>query len=339
MKKHIAFVSIIVFALLLRVRANAVEPQKADLWPQIDPYNTGYLKVSPIHELFYQEGGNPKGKPVMFLHGGPGSGCFPGYFRYFNPEKFHVVLHDQRGAGKSKPFAEIKENTTQLLVEDVEKLRTHLNLGKVILFGGSWGSTLALAYAEKYPQNVAGIILRGVFTGRKSEIDHFYHGGAAHFFPKEFDDLKRVLDHPEKKNYPAQLLAKLLSPAPAIRSKYAKAWAFYESKMSGLETNDKEITRMYESWNPYAFSLIENYYMANNCFLKEGQLMANTGKLAGIPVYIVNGRYDTVCPPITAYELHKRLKNSKLFIAEQSGHSSSDAPLRYYLLEAVKAFE
>lgn len=309
------------------------------LWPQVRPYKAGYLQVSKLHKIFYQLGGNPKGKPVMVLHGGPGAGCGPVYFRFFNPEKFHVVLHDQRGAGKSKPFAELKGNTTQHLVEDIEKLRKFLKLGPVILFGGSWGSTLALAYAETYPQNVKGMILRGIYTGTKKELDHFYHGGTALYFPGNYKKLTALIEHPEKKNLPAQLLEKLQSPDPAIRKQYALAWAVYEGKITQLEVSDREMEGFFKNWDPYAFSLIENYYMANDCFLKEGQLLRNAGKLADIPIIMVNGRYDVVCPPITAYKLHKKLPKSKLIIVEKAGHSGIDPPMRRQLVLSVREFE
>lgn len=314
-------------------------PAEGKLWPELTPYKTGYLQVSDLHKIFYQLGGNPHGKPVMMLHGGPGSGCYPTLFRYFNPEKFHIVLHDQRGSGKSQPFAELKENTTWHLVEDIEKLRKHLNLGKVILFGGSWGSTLALAYAETYPQHVNGIIMRGVFTSTKEEIDHFYHGETAVFFPETYRKLKDLVDHPEKKNYPVQLLKKLQSPDPKIRDKYARAWAVYESKIALLDMPDQRIENFLKHWNPYAFALIENYYMANGCFFKEGQLLQNAHKLADIPIIMVNGRYDMICPPITAYKLHKKLPKSRLIIVEKAGHAESDPPVRRELVKAAKEFE
>lgn len=314
-------------------------PAEGILWPELTPYKTGYLQVSDLHKIFYQLGGNPPGKPVMMLHGGPGSGCYPTLLRYFNPEKFHIVLHDQRGSGKSRPYAELKENTTWDLVEDIEKLRKHLNLGKVILFGGSWGSTLALAYAETYPQHVSGIIMRGVFTSTKGEIDHFFHGGTAAFFPENYRKLKALLDHPEKKNYPVQLLEKLQSPDPKIRDRYARAWAVYESKIALLDMPDQRIEDFLKNWNPYAFALIENYYMANGCFFKEGQLLQNVHKLADIPIIMVNGRYDMICPPITAYKLHKKLPKSRLIIVEKAGHAESDPPVQRELVKAAREFE
>jgi proline iminopeptidase len=345
MKRRLLIVGIgalVLFApsfLALPAKEAGERPAQGKLWPQITPYKTGYLQVSDLHKIFYQLGGNPNGKPVMVLHGGPGSGCYPTLFRYFNPGKFHIVLHDQRGSGKSRPYAELKENTTWHLVEDIEKLRKHLDLGKVILFGGSWGSTLALAYAETYPQHVNGIIMRGVFTSTKEEIDHFFHGGTAAFFPEKYRKLKALVDHPEKKNYPAQLLKKLQSPDPKIREKYARAWAVYESKLALLDMPDQRIERFLKFWNPYAFALIENYYMANGCFFKEGQLLQNAHKLADIPIIMVNGRYDMICPPITAYKLHKKLPKSRLIIAEKAGHSESDPPVQRELVKAAKEFE
>jgi proline iminopeptidase len=309
------------------------------LWPGLKPYKTDYLKVSELHKIFYQLGGNPEGKPIMVIHGGPGGGCSPDMFRFFNPQKFHIILHDQRGAGQSKPYAEIKENTTQHLVEDIEKLRQHLNLDKVILFGGSWGSTLALAYAETYPQNVSGMILRGIFTGSKEEIDHFYHGATARYFPENYERLLQHIDKPEQKNYPAQLLIKIQSSDPEVRKKYTLAWGKYEIKMAALNIPDRVVDDIFKEWNPYDFALLENYYMANNCFLEEGELLNNAHRIEYIPAVIVNGRYDVICPPITAYKLHKKLPKSELIIVERAGHSASAEPLRSYLVNAAKKFE
>jgi len=310
-----------------------------DLWPVIQPYKTGYLKVSDLHKVYYQLGGNPEGKAVMVLHGGPGAGCSPHDFRYFNPEKFHIILHDQRGAGKSEPYAELRENTTQHLVEDVEKLRIHIGAGKVILFGGSWGSTLALAYAEAYPANISGIILRGVFTAAKAEIDHFYHGNTAIYFPENFDMLLSQIDAPENKNYPEQLLKKIQSDDAKIKNDAARAWARYEGKIAFLDMSDDRLEEILRHWPFYAFSLIENYYMANGCFLAESQLLNNTDKLAEIPTIIINGRYDVICPPVTAYNVHKKMPRSKLWIIEAAGHSSSEPGIQRALVRAAKEFE
>ncbi|MFZ5518178.1 MAG: prolyl aminopeptidase [Candidatus Zhuqueibacterota bacterium] len=336
MKNRKMLVAFIVLATVMGVaRLFAAD----DLWPEIQPYTTGYLKVSELHKIYYQLGGNPEGKAVMVLHGGPGAGCSTHDFRYFNPEKFHIILHDQRGAGKSEPYAELRENTTQHLVGDIERLRAHVNADKVILFGGSWGSTLALAYAEAYPDNVSGIILRGVFTAAKAEIDHFYHGNTATYFPENFDMLMGQIDAPEKKNYPVQLLKKIQSNDAKIKNEAAKAWARYEGKIAFLDMPDDRLEKILEQWPFYAFSLIENHYMANGCFLAERQLLNNTDKIASIPTIIINGRYDVICPPITAYTLHKKLPRSTLWIIEAAGHSSSEPGVKSALVRAAKKFE
>jgi len=326
------------FLLLWPVGASAGR-EEGKLWPEIKPYKTGYRKVSPLHEIYYQLGGNPMGKPVMYLHGGPGGGCSPHDFRYFNPQKFNVVLHDQRGSGQSKPYGEIRENTTENLVEDIEKLRKHLRLDRVILFGGSWGTTLALAYAETYPLNVAGIVLRGVFTATRSEIDHYYHGGAAKFFPEVHRELAASLDHPERGDYPAQLLAKLMSDDQSVRDRYARIWIRYEGGIALLEKADEMIEAFFREYDPYAFALMENYYMANGCFLEEGQLLKNAGRLADIPMVIINGRYDMICPPATAYELHRLLPKSTLFIVPDAGHAAVEPGIQAELLKAMRRFE
>lgn len=338
MRDKLIFIFLAVVLLMGSVLTAGAEDE---LWPATQPYKTGYLKVSETHELFYQLGGNPKGKAVMFLHGGPGGSCSPMNFRFFNPEKFHVILHDQRGGGKSKPYAELKDNTTWTLVEDIETLRNHFKLGKVILFGGSWGSTLALAYAEKYPQNVAGMVLRGIFTASKKEIDHFYHGGVATYFPEVYQKLVSIIPHPEKKNYPAQLLEKIQSPDKATRDKYAMAWALYEGKTAFLDMPDERLKMMMEYWKAgiYAFALIENYYMANGCFFEDEQLLKNAHKLKGIPLTMVNGRYDVICPPINAYRIQQVLPEAKLIYAPAAGHFSGEASVQKALVRAVKEFE
>ena len=334
-RKNLIIVSLITAFFNLNIFCQ----NKNELWPELKPYKTGYIKVSKIHEIFYQLGGNPEGKPVMVLHGGPGGSCMPFHFRYFNPKKFHIILHDQRGAGRSKPYASLKENTTSHLVEDIEKLRIHFNLGKIILFGGSWGSTLALAYAEKYPQNVKGMIIRGIFTATKEEIDHFYHGGTAKFFPENYNKLVTHIGTSNKKNIPSILYQKLKSLNPETQKKYARIWAKYEFRIALLEIPESRIDAILSLYNPYAFSLIENYYMANGCFLEEGQLIDNVDKLKNIRTIIVNGRYDIICPPITAYKLHKKLSNSELIIVERAGHAESDPPVQAQLIKAVKKFE
>ena len=312
---------------------------KVELWPEIEPFETGTLKVSDIHELYYELAGNPEGRPVMFLHGGPGGASSPYMRQFCDPDKFLMVLHDQRGAGKSKPFGETRENTTQHLVQDIERLRKHLKLGKVILWGGSWGATLALAYAETYPKNVSGLVLRGVFTATKEEIDHFYHGGVKLFFPEVYEAFQKSMPEPDSRPLAEHLFTLINDGSKADKEKYAMAWARYEIKISGLDVPDDKVEHILTLFDPYAFGILENYYMANSCFLEEGQLLRDAKKLVGIPAVIVNGRYDTICPPITAYRLHKQLPKSKLVIAESAGHWMGEKPIEQALLQAMREFE
>lgn len=317
----------------------AGEKKFCEYFPEIEPFETGYLKVSDEHEIHYELCGNPKGKPTMLLHGGPGGGCYPTMRRYHDPAKWLIVLHDQRGAGKSKPYAELKNNNTQALVADIEQLRQHLKLDKVQIFGGSWGSTLGVAYAEAHPENVSSLVLRGVFLGTKAETDHFYHGGVGFYFPEVFANLQSLMIEPDKHNYPQQLLTQLQKGNSDLKRKVALGWAGYELKIAHLEYSDAQVAEVFKEWDPYDFSLIENYYMANRCFLEEGQLLRDAARIATIPTVIVQGRYDVICPPITAYRLHKSLPKSKLIMVEAAGHSASEPGIRSALIEAITGFE
>jgi proline iminopeptidase len=331
---------VFLFALFLDACQGANKPvEETKLWRPIEPFQSGYLKVSDIHEIYYELSGNSEGRPVFFLHGGPGGSSSPYMRRFCNPEKFLIVLHDQRGAGKSKPYGEIKENTTQNLVEDIERLRKHLKLEQIILFGGSWGTTLGLAYAEAYPENVSGMVLRGVFAATKEEIDHYYNGGVGRYFPETYERLLSALPDPSKRPLPEYLFRLIKEGSQAEKAKYSRAWARYEGRISGLEVPEEVIENWIRNYNPYAFSLFENYYMANGCFLEEGQLFKDAEKISHIPTIIVNGRYDVICPPVTAYRLHKLLPKSKLIIAEGAGHWMGEKPIEKALLEAMKEFE
>ena len=328
-------------ALLLLGLASGGWPQTADvrLWPNIEPFRTGDLKVSEIHQIHYELCGNPRGKPVMVLHGGPGAKSSPYYRRFFDPAKFLIVLYDQRGCGKSTPLFELRENTTQDLVADIEKLRIHLQLGKTLLFGGSWGTTLALAYAEAHPEQTAGLILRGVFTSTQEELDHYYRGVRS-FFPEAYDKLAGVLGQAPS---PQALLRLVQSRDQAERMRGARAWVEYEFKIGELRAKDAEIARMFMTPaladTIYSLGLIENHYMANRCFLEEGQLYRDAPKLKDIPAVFVNGRYDMICPPLAAYKLHKLLPKSRLVIAEASGHSLQEPAIEQALLNAMRDFE
>lgn len=331
------------FLLLLSLSVACRSPEKPQtqtgLWPAIEPYQSGYLQVSELHELYYELSGNPQGKVVFGLHGGPGGGSSPYMRRFFDPEKFLIVLYDQRGAGKSRPFADIRENTTQDLVQDIEKLRTFLKLDKILLFGGSWGSTLALAYTEAFPEHVSGMILRGIFTATQEEIDHFYHGGVRPFFPETYEKFVTSLPDPDRRPIPEYLFSLLQSPDSTTLTQYSRAWAGYEIKLSSLNLADSVVEQILDEENTLAFSRLENYYMANRCFLQEGQLLRDAEKIAHIPAVLVNGRYDMICPPVTAYRLHQKLPNSKLVIAENAGHWMGEPAIERALLQAAREFE
>lgn len=319
--------------------AGALFAAEDQLFPEIEPYDSGYLKVSDLHEIYYEQSGNPQGKPVFFLHGGPGGGTSPKQRRYFDPAKYRIVLHDQRGAGKSRPFAETRENDTWALVEDIEKLRAHLRIDRMLILGGSWGSTLALAYAEKYPEHVSGLILRGIYLGTKAEMERFYTHGVAEYFPEVSERLWSQIPEASGKTPPQRLMTQLDSPDEATRKKAAAAWSAYETKVAFLTISDEEVEKDVEDGDPMAFSRIENHYMAHDCFLEEGQLLRDAGKIRDIPTIIVNGRYDVICPPKTAYRLHKALPKSQLWIIEGAGHAGGEPGIQAALVRAARSFE
>jgi proline iminopeptidase len=324
--------------------SQTVTKEELHLWPDIEPFHTDTLQVSDLHRMYYELSGNPAGTPVVVLHGGPGAGCSPYMRRFFNPAKFLIVLYDQRGAGKSTPYAEIGQNTTQELISDIEKLRKHLKLDKIILFGGSWGSALALAYAEAHPGNVRGMVLRGVFTATKEEIDHYYMGGVRTFFPEAYNRLLAVLPDPGKRPLPQYLFELIRTRDTLEGGKYSRAWARYEAKIGMLEISDETLDKMRATIpgadkKAYCLALVENYYMANGCFFEEGQIQRDLDTIADIPLVMVNGRYDMICPPVTAYRIHEKLPKSRLIIAEGAGHWMGEKPIENALLGAMREFE
>jgi len=323
--------------LALEAAPLAAAQSSGALFPEIQPRHTGYLRVSEIHEIYWEECGNPEGIPAIVLHGGPGGSAGPRMRRFFDPARFRVLLFDQRGAGRSRPPAEWRENTTQLLVEDIETLRDHVGMdGRAILLGGSWGSTLAVAYAETHPDKVAGLVLRGVFLASKDEIDHFYHGGAARFFPEAWERLRAALPHPERFDYPHQLFETITKGDAAARKKAIESWAFYEIRMVSTTMTDGECERIVRSGDMTPFSLLENWYMANGCFLDDDQLLREVGKIAAIPTYIANGRYDAICPPITAVRLASKLRDVKLEIVPDAGHTDYEPAIERALVNGVR---
>ena len=327
---------------VLASTAAAEEPVTSpELFSVSPPFKTGHLKVDDVHEVFYALFGNPKGKPVIVLHGGPGVGCYPRLMQYFDPEKFLIVLHDQRGSGRSLPAGEIRENTTQHLVADIERLREHLSIdGKVLVFGGSWGSTLALAYAEAHPERVRGLVLRGIFTASSAEPLNGYVGPMPRtFFPEAAAECDGELP-PEFKSFEPRALLELFSgDDTATQRRVAFAWTRCAIKTGKLHASDEEVQRGWGDYDPVPGARIDCHYGANGFFLADDQLLREAGKLKDIPTMIINGRYDMVCPPITAWRLHKKLPKSKLVIVEEAGHSEGEPGITQALLAAVAEFE
>ncbi|MGF1540474.1 MAG: prolyl aminopeptidase [Pleurocapsa sp.] len=310
-----------------------------ELYPPIEPYNQGKLKVSPLHTIHYEESGNPLGKPVIFLHGGPGGGITPLYRQYFDPQKWRIVIFDQRGCGQSTPYAELKENTTWDLVEDIEKLRKHLKIDKWVVFGGSWGSTLSLAYSQTHPNSCKGLILRGIFMLRQSEIRWFYQEGASYIYPDAWQEYLRPIPPEERHDLLSAFYKRLTSEDKNIRLEAARAWSVWEASTSKLIPSQTSIQRFGEAKFAEAFARIECHYFVNKGFLKtETQLLDDVDCLRHLPGVIVQGRYDVVCPTITAWELHQAWPEAELILVPDAGHSISEPGIQDALITASDRF-
>lgn len=310
-----------------------------EFYPEIEAYQSGHLKVSELHSIYYEQSGNPQGKPVVFVHGGPGGGVDPSMRRFFDPKKWRVILFDQRGCGKSKPFSELKDNTTWDLVEDMEKLRNELKIDKWTVFGGSWGSTLALTYAISNPDRVKELILRGIFLLRKKEIDWFYQEGASYIFPDAWDKYLAPIPMDERHDLVQAFYKRLTSPDKNIRSEAAKAWSVWEGSTSKLYLDPTFVQRFGGDEFADAFARIECHYFVNKGFFKEdGWILNNIEKIRHIPAWIVQGRYDVVCPAVSAWELHKAWPESTLHIIADAGHSASEPGIKSKLIEATDYF-
>lgn len=310
------------------------------LYPEIEPLRTGRLKVSPLHELYYEEVGNPKGKPILFVHGGPGGGVSPEHRRYFDPAHYRVILFDQRGCGKSTPYAELTDNTTWDLVSDMEKLRGHLQIKQWIVFGGSWGSTLALAYAETHPTSVRGLILRGIFLCRQQEIDWFYQDGASRVFPDVWETYLEPIPVAERSDLVTAYYKRLTSHDRPTRLIAAKAWSVWEGSTSRLLPDLEFVERFGTDEFAEAFARIECHYFINKIWMESGnQLIENVGRIRHIPCEIVQGRYDVVCPVQSAWDLHKAWPESTLHIIPDAGHSAKESGIVRKLVEVCERFK
>ncbi|MGE0763868.1 MAG: prolyl aminopeptidase [Bdellovibrionales bacterium] len=309
-------------------------------YPITEPYNTGRLKVSSLHELYYEEVGNPKGAPIVFLHGGPGGGVAPKYRQFFDPRHYRVILFDQRGAGLSTPYADLRENTTWDLVADIEKLRTHLKIDQWIVFGGSWGSTLALAYAETHPTSVKGLVLRGIFLCRKKEIDWFYQDGASKIFPDFWDHYLAAIPESERHDLVTAYHKRLTHPDKKIQLEAARAWSIWEGSTSMLFPSDDLIGRFAGDEFALAFARIECHYFVNRAFFPtDNYLIENVHKIRHIPAEIVHGRYDVVCPIENAWELHRAWPESLLHMIPDCGHSALEPGISRKLVEVTERFK
>jgi proline iminopeptidase len=310
-----------------------------DFYPTIEPFKTGELKVSDIHTLYYEQCGNPEGKPVVFLHGGPGGGIDADHRRYFDPKHYHIILFDQRGCGKSKPTADLRENTTWDLVADIEKIRTHVGVDKWVVFGGSWGSTLALAYAVTHPERVKGLVLRGIFLCRPSEIKWFYQYGASEIFPDKWDPYWNLIPANERHDMVKAYYKLLTHEDYATRLNAAKVWSKWEAATSRLFVSETAIEDFDDPDSALAFARIECHYFINNAFFKtDNYLLENVDKIKKIPGIIVQGRYDVVCPARSAWDLKKAWPEAQLRIIADAGHAASEPGTRSALIEATDTF-
>ena len=309
-------------------------------YPPVEPYRSGLLPVSELHSIYFEESGNPEGKPVVFLHGGPGGGTEPKMRQYFDPSVYRIVLLDQRGCGKSTPPACLEDNTTWALIADVEKVRAHIGIESWQVFGGSWGSTLALAYAVTHPERVTELVLRGIFLLRHQELSWFYQRGADAVFPDYWEDFLAPIPLEERGDLMTAYYKRLTSADSAVRSEAAKAWSIWEGRTSKLHTDASFVERFAGDEFSLAFARIEAHYFVNRGFLPyEGWLLDKAQeKLQGIPTVIVQGRYDLVCPMESAWALKKRLPHAELFVIGDAGHSASEPGIAKALVEATDRY-
>lgn len=305
-------------------------------YPPIEANYTAFLPVSSEHSLYYEESGNPKGKPVVFLHGGPGSGTEPSHRCFFDPEAYRIILFDQRGAGKSTPHASLNENTTWDLVADIEKLRLHLKIDQWVVFGGSWGSTLALAYAQTHPEVVLGLVLRGIFMGTNQELRWFYQFGAHHIYPDQFEKFLAVIPESERSDLIKAYYKRLISSDALVRKAAANSWATWEGATLRLLFDPNLFFQFTEESKADAIARIECHYFTNRCFFDtDTWLLDHVEKIRHIPATIIHGRYDIICPFETAWRLHKAWPEAKLEIIKDAGHAAGEVGITDALIRAT----
>jgi proline iminopeptidase len=310
---------------------------RGDLFPEIGPFETGYLPLSGGHVMYWEQAGNPNGRPVLFLHGGPGAGAGAVHRRFFDPNFWRIIIFDQRGAGRSRPLGGLDNNSTPDLVSDIEILRRHLAIERLLLFGGSWGSTLALAYAQAHPQRVAGAVLRGVFLGRPQEVDWFLHGMRL-VFPEAHAAFTGFLSEAERMDLLNSYLRRLTSPDPSDHLPAARAWSVYEGTCSTLLPSPETVSGFSQDRTALGLARIEAFYFAHGLFLPPGGLLRHMDRISHIPAEIVQGRYDMICPAATAFDLAAVWRNARMTIVPDAGHSALEPGIRRALVAAVERF-
>ncbi len=318
--------------------ADAHASERRTLYPPIEPYRSGRLEVGDGHSLYWEQCGTPGGKPVVFLHGGPGAGCSPDHRRQFDPARYDILLFDQRGCGRSTPHASLEANTTWHLVADIERLRAMAGMERWMVYGGSWGSTLALAYAQTHPERVTELVLRGIFTFRQTELDWLYQYGASEIFPDKWAEFRGAIPEEERGDMVAAFHRRLTGEDDAERLAAAKAWSKWEAETVTLLPSPHVIEAHTSDDFAIAIARIENHYMVNRGWLEEGQLIEGAARLRDIPGVIVQGRYDCCTPPVAAWELHKAWPEAELNIVPDGGHLFSEPGILDGLIRATDRF-
>ncbi|MDK2122625.1 prolyl aminopeptidase [Parachitinimonas caeni] len=308
---------------------------RSDLYPPLEPNHSGFLPLDDLHTMYWEESGNPDGVPVLFLHGGPGSGASPKHRQFFDPAFYRIVIFDQRGAGRSRPLGELRDNTTPLLIDDIERLREMLHVKQWLVFGGSWGSTLALAYSQTHPDRCLGLVLRGIFMCRPQEVDWFMYG-MRQFFPEVWQKFADHLPQDQHSDLLTHYHAKINNPDPAIHEPAARAWGEYEGSCLSLLPDASTVASF--ASDPVALGLgrIEAHYFVNRIFLPDNSLLDNIDRIRHLPCVIVQGRYDVVCPPVTAWELHQAWPESELIMVDAAGHAAWEPGIQRELVAACE---
>jgi proline iminopeptidase len=318
---------------------SSLVPARRELYPPLEPFRHGYLRVSDVHEIYYEESGNPLGKPAVFLHGGPGAGSDRRARQFFDPHHYRIVVFDQRGCGRSRPSASLVENTTWHLVADIERLRKHLGIERWLVFGGSWGSTLALAYSEAHPERVTELVLRGIFLLRYAEIRWFYQHGASEIFPDHFEPYRDLIPPDERDDFLSAYHKRLTGQDQRTALTAARAWSVWEAATSFLRGNPDSIKRAAEDQFALAVARIECHYFVNRGFLRsESQLIDDVPRIRHIPTTIVQGRYDVVCPATSAWDLHRAWPEAEMVIVPDAGHSAFEPGITHELVSATDRY-